>query len=393
MSAHVMEECVVDGAMAVLLRLMRVVGMIPVRLEPRSAGFVVHYSFAQDVIARLFYVCFGLLCIALELPNNITQILLSDRPSTKIILLLSISVYVVLQVSITIISVLKGYQRTKQLCKNLSVIQKLNIEGVHDDAVANVEKRRCKLFILLLVSSQLFNVFEVILAKDNFTTSKEDYIYLIRKILQQIGIFSSVALQGEFVFSILSVHTPLQALNRRLGKMLRDFKTNNERSIESAPKKLRKLATSYITLCDVMRTLNKENGLMMLMSFAALLLRVTQSTFFLIIYWNNNPITKIPFEETDLKKLCTRMLQSCRHLFALLEIIFMLEPCQWTYNEMEVTRLFVTRLAHYASTANGPLVNELEMFYRLVFTNIPEYMPLQLITLKRGFILEVFRIG
>ncbi|XP_013141638.1 PREDICTED: uncharacterized protein LOC106105748 [Papilio polytes] len=389
MSAQVM-ECVVHGAVAALLRVMRVVGMIPVRLVPLADAFVVRYSFAQDVIARLFYCCFSVLLMTVELFQFIPQLLTMNKFLQKRVMLLSSIVALFIRTTVILGSVLKGYQRTKLLCKNLNEIQKLKIEDVHDVPVAKVEKRRYKLFTILVTTLPLLNTIETTMYWDS--TTKVNVPYLIRVLLYEFEIIVISMVEGQFVFTILSVHTTLQALNRRLGKLLTDFKRNKDGSTEisSAHRTLRQLATSYGGLCDVMRTLDKENGLMILMASILQLLRATQCVFFLVVFWTINPITFIPYADTELKELTiNRTLQCCRLLIVFMNIMFLLEPCQWTYNEMEVTRLFVTRITHYAPTTSGPLVNELEAFYRLVFTNIPSYSPLQLFTLKRSFILEL----
>nr|WCC57877.1 gustatory receptor 13.1 [Papilio memnon] len=388
MSAQGM-ECVVHGALAALLRVMRVVGMIPVRLVPLSDAFVVRYSFAQDVIARLLYCCFCLLLMTLELLNFIPQILSMNKSVQKRVMLLSTIAASFIRMTVTFVSILKGYQRTKQLCKNLNEIQKLNIEGVHDVAVANVEKRRYKLFVILVTTLPLINITDIIMNWDS-TALNVSSEYFIRVLLYQFVIFTISMLEGQFVFTILSVHTTLQALNRRLGKLLTDLKKNRDgiTEISSSHRILRQLATSYSSLCDVMRTLDKENGLMILMTSILQLLKATQSVFLLVVYWNIN--MPMPYTDMELKQLTfNRTMQCCRFLIVLINIMFLLEPCQWTYNEMEVTRLFVTRMTHYAPTTSGPLVNELEMFYRVVFTNMPSYSPLQLFTLRRSFILEL----
>ncbi|XP_045539352.1 uncharacterized protein LOC106713023 [Papilio machaon] len=387
-----MEECVVHGALAALLRIMRVVGMIPVRLVSVSGAFVVRYSFAQDVIARLFYACFCLLLLTWESVHLITPIFLINNTKKRSLLCLSV-VAVIIRMTIIFYSVLKGFRRTKQLCRNINEIQKLNIEGIHDVAVVNVEKRRFKLFILFVAMSPIIHFVELFAAGDYAKNIKNDYLTLIRTYLYEFGFFVIVTLEGQFVFTILTVHTALQAVNRRLGKLLTDFKKNQERSneISSAHRTLRQLATSYSTLCDVMRTLDEENGLIIFMSFISMLIAATLSIFFLVFYWSINPFTNMPYTGIELEKLTfIRMMQFCRCLYVFINIMFLLEPCQWTYNEMEVTRLFVTRLTHYAPTTSGPLINELEMFNRLVYTNIPSYSPLQLFTLKRSLILELW---
>nr|WCC57878.1 gustatory receptor 13.2 [Papilio memnon] len=389
MSAQGM-ECVVHGALAALLRVMRVVGMIPVRLVPLSDAFVVRYSFAQDVIARFFGICFNLIIMTMETHYLIPKVLSNNTQLHKLALFLSIFIAVILRSTILTAAVFNGRQRTEQLCKNLNEIEKLNIEGIHDIAVVKVEKTRFMFFLILLVSGPMLKVIEIILVGVD-TTKEIDYLSLVRKISYQFGILLISTLEGQFVFTILSVHTALQALNRRLGKLLIDLKKNKESSDEtsSAPRTLRKLATSYSTLCDLMKTLDKENGFMILVAFILLLIYAIQSIFFVIVFWDLNTLTTFAFTENESEKATLNRILlcfQCVHIVA--KFMFLLEPCQWTYNEMEVTRLFVTRLTHYAPT-RGPLGNELEKFYRLVFTNIPSYSPLQLFTLKRSFILEI----
>ncbi|XP_013168053.1 PREDICTED: uncharacterized protein LOC106118041 [Papilio xuthus] len=390
MSGHVMEECVVHGTLAAVLRLMGVVGMMPVRLVSLSGAFVVRYSFAKDVIARLFYSCFCLLLLTWELVYLVPKILSKNNTSQKRLIFLLSIIGVIVRMALIFFAVLKGYQRTNNLCRNLNKIQKLNIEGVNDAAVANIEKRRFKLFIILLVMSPVIVIAEFIIGGERITHVKNFHFLIIRKNMYQFAYFVILTLQAQFSFTILSVHTALQAVNRRLGKLLTDFKKNQERSNERAHKTLRQLATSYSTLCDVMRTLDKENGLIILLSFISMLVYAVQCIFFLVVFWSVNPFTNLPYTGIELEKLnLNRIMQCCHCLHIFIKIMFLLEPCQWTYNEMEVTRLFVTRLTHYTPTTSGPIVNELEMFYRLVFTNIPSYSPFQLFTLRRSIILEL----
>ncbi|XP_013141626.1 PREDICTED: uncharacterized protein LOC106105737 [Papilio polytes] len=383
-------ECVVHGALAALLRVMRVVGMIPVRLVPLADAFVVRYSFAQDVIARFLSFCFNLIIMTLETYHLIPKILSNNTHLHKLALFMSLYIAVILRCTILTAAVFKGRQRTVQLCKNLNEIQKLNIEGIHDIEAVKVEKRRFKFFLMLLGSGPILKIFQIILVGvDN--TNEYDYLFMVQNMSYQFGLFLTLTLEGQFVFTILSVHTALQALNRRLGKLLIDLKKKKENSDETSTtvRTLRKLAKSYSTMCDLMKTLDKENGFMILVTFILLLIYAVQTTFFLIAFWDLNPLTNMAFADIESKKsTLNRIFQCflCVHVIA--KIMFLLEPCQWTYNEMEVTRLFVTRLTHYAPT-RGPLYNELEKFYRLVFTNIPSYSPLQLFTLKRSFILEL----
>lgn len=65
--------------------------------------------------------------MTMELFQFIPQILSTNKSLQKTVMLLSSIVASFIRTAVVVVSVLKGYQRTEQLCKNLNQIQKVKV--------------------------------------------------------------------------------------------------------------------------------------------------------------------------------------------------------------------------------------------------------------------------
>nr|WCC57928.1 gustatory receptor 4 [Papilio polytes] len=379
----------VRGPLALVLQISRIHGVAPLRLEPRNneyyaqnSSFMTHYSrFILIILSKkasfLIKITDILTLIGLVLD-------LFDVRTKKAIRVNTISSLVVWLIDVTSIliitglGVFQGPYRMTRIMEHLKNIDKVKLKLKKIKA-----PRKQKLsvtIIFIMIGMYILMAGDIGYYVMDAMTHGKSMIVVHLYGSQYIKYSMAFFLHMQIALVILSAKSAFKTINDRLRELIQllDLKCSHKlTSIEflSAENSLREIADCYVTICNIIKDINEDNGILLIAMYMSSITYLVVSNYYLIAAL----CSPIGFMRNF--NIILQFIWCVYHSF---KILLLIEPCHRTHEQMEETRVLASQLTYRMTPSGEPLPAELDTFHKQLILYNPSFSPLNICTLNRS---------
>nr|WCC57868.1 gustatory receptor 4 [Papilio memnon] len=317
----------VRGPLALVLKISRIHGVAPLRLEPRSNGY-----FAQKSSFMTHYSRFLLIILITDILTFIGLVLdLFDVRTKKAIRVNTIPSLVVWLIDVTSILIITGLgvcqgpYRMTRIMEHLKNIDKVNLK-LKKFKVPREQKLSVSIIFIIIGLYSLMAADFGYYVMDTLTRGKSMivvYIYGSQYVKYSMAFF----LHMQIALVILSAKSAFKTINDRLRELIQLLDS--------------KVVSNYYLIAALCSPIGFMRNINIILQFI----------------W------------------CTY------HSF---KILLLIEPCHRTHEQMEETRVLASQLTYRMTPSGEPLPAELDTFHKQLILYNPSFSPLNICTLNRS---------
>ncbi|XP_061722398.1 gustatory receptor for sugar taste 43a-like [Cydia pomonella] len=142
---------------------------------------------------------------------------------------------------------------------------------------------------------------------------------------------------------------------------------------------VRRLASSYGHIGELMRQMNETNGTIIIAILMAVFLHLLVTPYYSLRALNSNANVL----EVVLVPLCWTFLQ-------IAILLLTVEPCHWTHEQRETTKFLLSRVTVRLAPKSKLLARELDHFAKQICLSNIKFSPLGVLTLGRPLVASMF---
>ncbi|KAI5635659.1 7tm chemosensory receptor domain-containing protein [Phthorimaea operculella] len=368
-------DCYVAGALALILRVSRLLGMAPMKMTHESGRWRVTTSAAACFYS--FFVIIGL--HTLSLLGLAYDFSLEEKDAVRVRSTTSAIVWCIeltMILSITTFGLFEAPARVKEIIECLNVIQKVHIKSINVEwlKLTGENKRYISIFIYLLLVYTMISVRFIDFWMDgkNATITHLYGAYYVE-------FFIVVVLEMQFFSIAMHINYALKFVNDSLYGLIciLDLKSP-ELPVKRAQEKVRSLMLSFGAICDVMRKISGTYENILLLFAASFFFHLVTTPYYLVgnFFSPNKDI---------IGKLLLKIIFLVLHISLL---VIAVEPGHRLKKELERTSVLVSQLLRRVSSPRDSLSLELDLFDKQIALNRVSYSPME-ITLARPLITAI----
>ncbi|XP_063389071.1 uncharacterized protein LOC134674846 [Cydia fagiglandana] len=308
-------ECVVGGALSLVLRASRCSGVAPLSITAADAGWRVAVSPPLDVLQRVFMTALNLVCLAAlildfqEDPSK--RIRVGDSAVTSFVWIADLA----LVLAIASLAVYRGSARMEEMLRLLRELQKINTD-LKNTGCAKVEKIGAIVMTSFLISTIMIQFAEVYLKTKFFIDKGYNWPIMIMYSSYYVANYMGLLARLQWGYVALGVHGAAATVNQRLLRLHHvklKFEENatleaylsppkpvvdcfTERHYDISPtgsdfaayplqvqSMVRRLASSYGHIGELMRQMNESNGTIIIAILMAAFLHLVVTPYYLLL--------------------------------------------------------------------------------------------------------------
>ncbi|XP_075984117.1 gustatory receptor for sugar taste 43a-like [Anticarsia gemmatalis] len=372
-------ECTVTGMLATVLYVCRIGGICPLKFKRVRDGWQIRtsriYSFYGNT---LVFIAISLVLVAFvaDLAIDTETSLKTATNSLLLVWILDVAIVEL----VLFFGAYTGLNRMAQMIDCLAKLKDINKElHSYHAPLSKTSKNWWSFFIVYLMvwgTSCLFINFSLfmnkIVAIHGKVVTSSFYIFH--------NIFSCLMLQLlviEFGLIAMSVLSSLQLLNKCLEKLLQEIR--NE-CLKPIPTTVHRLAYLYCSICDIVKQVNESYGLVLVLLVLSFLLHLVIELYYIITVglfkgWRSDNYS------APVQTICA--------IYSLTKLMMVIEPCQRTHEQFNLTGYFIKQLLRYTPSEHFGMVHEIKRFYRHYMLKQISYSPLKLYILDRMLIAAI----
>ncbi|XP_063541535.1 gustatory receptor for sugar taste 43a-like [Cydia strobilella] len=395
-------ECVVSGALALLLRASTYAGVCPLRFTRTFDGWRPSPSASIAAAQRLIMTVFNAVMLAafiLDICLEPEQRIRIGETTLKMFVWCS---DMLLMMMIASVAVYMAPERMHHLVHVLDQLRQVSTElKINPSARSEKFKSITIVCIPLWAASILIADFYSFLCP--LIDSKMWYIMCMYG-PYYIGNLMGVLVLLQWSCAVLAVHAAVVAVNDELATLriakfelepttaLEDLlrPLNSERNtlvdcftkpaktpgdsmtLSQAQATIRCLALSHERISELTRQLNASNGLFLMFVLMSTFIRLVVTPYYLLQRFDHG--------ERILYEL---LIQINWSLFHVITLLLTIEPCHWTQEQRERTQILLSHLMVHLAPKCERLSKELDQFAKQILLSNAKYMPLGVYALAR----------
>nr|WCC57769.1 gustatory receptor 4 [Papilio glaucus] len=359
----------VRGPLALVLQVSRFLGVAPLRWERQGNGYYIRNSSFMSHYSRILLMIMsnGLFTDILSAIGLILDMFnFGTKKAVRVHTMSSLFIWLVDFVLVLIVTGLGVYQgpyRMTRLMQYLKNIEKVNIRlknvpGLPTDRwlTIGIVVITIGLYLLMGLDFGYYILDAIAHGKEMIVV----YIYGCQYFKYGMALF----LHLQIALVIFQAKSGLQTINDRLRELV----------------SLREIADCYVTICNVVSDINKENGILLIVMYVSFVSYLVISNYYLIAAMCS-PI--------GFMRNFNIALQFIWCIYHSMKIFLLIEPCHRTHEQMDETRVLASQLTYRMTRPGQPLPAELETFQKQLILYNPTYSPLSICTLNRSQIAAI----
>nr|WCC57814.1 gustatory receptor 4.1 [Papilio machaon] len=373
----------VRGPLALVLQISRYHGVAPLKLEPRNNGYYAQNSYFMFHCSRFLLIILSNYIIT-DILTFIGLVMdlfhVGTKKAIRVATTSALVIWLVDVTSITTIAslgVFQGPYRMRRIMEHLKNIDKINLKLKKIKGLPREQKFKVAIVCIMIFLYVLLGVDFGYYVMDTMTRGKGMivvYIYASQYFKYSMALF----LHLQIALVILLAKSALKTINDRLRELIQllDLKCSYIFLIDySTENSLRDIADCYVTICNIVRDLNEENGILLISMYLSSISYLVVSIYYLIV---------AVCSPTGFMRNFNIVLQFIWCIYHSFEIFLLIEPCHRIHEEMEETRVLASQLTYRMTPLGEPLPAELETFHKQLILCNPTFSPLSICTLNRS---------
>ncbi|XP_063541564.1 gustatory receptor for sugar taste 43a-like [Cydia strobilella] len=404
-------ECLVGGALSLVLRISRCAGVAPLNFTAADAGWHIVVSPPLDVFQRVFMTALNLVALAaliLDFQEDPSKsIRLGESAVTTFVWIADLA----LVLAIASLAVYRGSARMEKLIRLLRDLQKINAD-LNNTGCQKMEKIGVIAVTSILLSTLMVQFADAYIWFQYSIDKGYNWSIVIMYSSYYIGNYLGLLALLQWGFVTLAVHNAAAAVNQHLLRLHHvKLKTGGTAMLEvnlSPPKPVvdcfterdyditpsgsdfaayplqvqsmvRRLASSYGHIGELMRQMNETNGTIIMAILMASFLHLVLNPYYTFLVLNAGDSVL----EAVVVPLCGSFLQ-------IAVLLVTVEPCHWTQEQRETTKFLLSRVTVRLAPKSTLLARELKQFAKQTVLSNIKFSALGVLTLGRPLVASMF---
>ncbi|XP_047999600.1 uncharacterized protein LOC125236723 [Leguminivora glycinivorella] len=375
-SSYGYRECIVDGALALVLRISRCSGVAPLCFTPVETGWRIAVSPRLAWLQNVFMTVISMVCLTavfldfLEDPDE--RIRIGESAVTAFVWIADF----VLVLAIASLAVYRGSTRMERLIRLLTELQQIDLD-LNNTRCVKTEKKGILVVTVMVVSILSIQFVEVYLKTQSFIEKDYNWSIMIMYSSYYVANYLGILALLQWGFVALALYRAAATVNQRLLRLHHEHFAAYPLQLQSM---IRRLASSYGHTGELMRQMNEINGTIIIAILMADFLHLVITPYYLLLNLDSNAgmllSVMIPF------------LWSLMHSATLMLTV---EPCHWTQEQRETTKFLLSRVTVRLAPKSKLLARELDQFAKQIVLANVKFSPLGVLTLGRPLVASVLQ--
>ncbi|XP_063541565.1 gustatory receptor for sugar taste 43a-like [Cydia strobilella] len=395
-------ECLVGGALSLVLRISRCAGVAPLKFTAADAGWRIAVSPPLDVYQRVFITALnfvGLAALILDFREDPSKrIRVGESTVTTFVCIADLT----LVLAIASLAVYRGSARMEKLIRLLRDLQKINAD-LNNTGCKKMEKISVIAVTSILLSTLMVQFADAYMWFKYCIDKGYNWSIMIMYSSYYIGNYLGLLALLQWGFVTLAVHDAAVAVNQHLLRLHHvKLKAGETAMLEVKPvvdcfterhyditlpgsdfaayplqvqSMVRRLASSYGHIGELMRQMNETNGTIIMAILMAAFLHLVLTPYYMFLILNSG--------NTLLNAMVLPLSWIFLHITVLLLTV---EPCHWTQEQRETTKFLLSRVTVRLAPQSTLLARELKQFAKQTVLSNVKFSALGVLTLGRPLV-------